>query len=403
MKRKILSPLIILFFPLFCISQNSFVPGFVVLNSSDTLRGLINDREWNINPTKFQFKKSEQDTVMLFTPSTARSFTMINGERYFAFSDSIESSPLRITGLSEIKTPERIKDTAFVRALILGKVSLYYLRDRNSREHFLIQKNGGTITELYYKKYKYTDNNAVLAREISTYKSQLIQLLSDCESVAGTMANRSLQYDAKDLSAIIEDYIKCSGAKEYYAETKEKWQFKTTIEAGVNISKLSIKDDPASDVNGLKSGYKFGYVVGVGLDAILPRNHGRWSLYGQAMVRNFQTSFSINAVNFHINYDLIYLKLATTVHYHFVNGKMNPFLELGITNAYAVKDSHHENYAPYLLFNSFKDYEEGLVAGFGIPWKSFSLHSLFELSNGMSEAWGSTTFTTFYVELGYRF
>jgi len=347
-----------------------------------------------------------------YSPLTIRLFKIENGNWYFSFSDSIESSSLRMDALSEIKAPQKIKDTAFVRALVLGKASLYYLKDRNEREHFLLQKNGGSIVELYYKKYLYISDNGTFTGDVPTYKGQLIQSLSDCEAITSTMATLALDYSAKDLSSLIKDYDKCVGSAIIYAETKEKWKFKISPEVGVNVSKLSSKSsDKSLILNGWIFGPELGYVAGIGFDAIIPRNRGKWSIYNEAMVRNFKSTNSDYKPPLEVKFDVIYFKIASTIRYHFVNGEVHPFLEVGMTNAFALKDSDPANFNytnynanDYSFVGAFRKYEQGVTTGFGAIYKSFSFQSLLEISNGMSQITGlKTIFKTGYFEVGYIF
>jgi hypothetical protein len=253
-----------------------FVEGYVLLNNGDTLKGLIDDQEWKTNPEVVSFKSSPGSPLTFYTPLTIRSFRILKGDLYFSFVGDVESSLLATSGLKSDPAPSPVKDTVFLRSLVIGKASLYYLFGENGREHYFIQKDNDSITELIYKKYLVNDGNGTHIRQVEIYKSQLAKFLSDCEEVAVAMMDIPVTYSKYSLVHTIQHYNKCQGAPETFVEEKEKWKFEISLAGGINSSRLlfSSDDDFWNQVSFEKS---LGYAAGAGLNIVIPRDRGRWS------------------------------------------------------------------------------------------------------------------------------
>ncbi|MFZ4726623.1 MAG: hypothetical protein ACOYMD_14400, partial [Paludibacter sp.] len=44
-------------------SQENYVKGFIIKQNGDTLNGLVDYRNWSVNPKQIQFKKSVSDVA----------------------------------------------------------------------------------------------------------------------------------------------------------------------------------------------------------------------------------------------------------------------------------------------------------------------------------------------------
>ncbi len=58
-------------FLLFCIlvysnvfSQKNYLPGYIINNEKDTIKGYINYRNWNINPKKISFRGTNKKRLL---------------------------------------------------------------------------------------------------------------------------------------------------------------------------------------------------------------------------------------------------------------------------------------------------------------------------------------------------
>jgi hypothetical protein len=76
----------ILFFlllaPAYCLAQSNFNPGYVITLKGDTLRGLIDYREWDNNPADIRFKANASGKTETFSVNNASEFE-ISGLKNF--------------------------------------------------------------------------------------------------------------------------------------------------------------------------------------------------------------------------------------------------------------------------------------------------------------------------------
>jgi hypothetical protein len=66
-------------------AQEYVRPGFVVLNTGDTLRGYIKDMEWAVNPSAIEFQASQEGAVTKYDVSMIRSFATSRPAYYDAW------------------------------------------------------------------------------------------------------------------------------------------------------------------------------------------------------------------------------------------------------------------------------------------------------------------------------
>jgi hypothetical protein len=145
--------LIALLFPFLTKAQSNYKPGYVVDLKGDTLKGLINYKEWDQNPKQISFK-GNSGAVQVYTPQNAKAFAVDGFEYYEKNIVNASQDPLdlaKLTGV--IDTTTRI-DTVFLHIMVKGHyLSLYSYRD-NIKTHYYILENGNVQPEeLGYHAY----------------------------------------------------------------------------------------------------------------------------------------------------------------------------------------------------------------------------------------------------------
>jgi hypothetical protein len=397
-----------------CVGQK-YERGYVLLNHGDTLQGYIQTENWRKAPELVKFKSSPNAEIHTYSPLLIRSFRLNEGDWYFSFVGDIDPSSLLDEHLNYDPTPDTARVSMFIRAVVMGKASLYYAIDKNDRMHLFIQKDGGVIQELKYKKYYLNERvvanyrtevtrRAIMSNQI--YKEQLINLFADCPAVATGILPRPLSYAKNDIMDLVIAYNRCKNAPPSYSEKREKWDFEFAVHGGVNYSKLKLKSDDNSYFEGTEIENSTGYAVSLSLNSIIPRTRNAWSLYNELLARNFHSTGATGAT-LPVQLDLVYIKLLTMARYHFPNGNIRPFINGGITNSIALKDENliqdssgpPNDFLPY-----FRRYEQGVLLGGGATWKHISSDIRVEFSNAMSGYTHlKTSFTTMYLLVGYTF
>ncbi|MBX7109003.1 MAG: hypothetical protein K1X61_10190 [Chitinophagales bacterium] len=402
--------LLLLLFAGSTFALDNFIKGYVVLNSGDTLHGLIEDEEWKVNPSLIYFKDSATAEPTIFSPLQISMFRLEKGNWYVSYSGLVDATSLEVSKLTYHPKPYYIRDTFFLRVLEAGAAFLYYGRDIRERDHFFISKPGDTLAELQYNRYLVGDADGTHTRANEGYRLQLMNLISDCASLAEKFMTLPLEYNKASFVSLVQSYNQCEGRHAEYSEPKENWTFEFFAIAGINTSKLRFHDNTGYYLTSAKMERSFGYMAGVELNAITPRNNKRWSINNKLFLKNYKAYGNIAADNEPENsiyIDFLYLKLATTMQYASLNTRVKPFFGLGMTNAVALKDVNTRTYSNgnvLHLFNDARNYEFGLLLEGGLSMKKFLVTGMFELSNGMTPlANVLTRVTTLYLAAGYKF
>src|SRR5207344_351035 len=218
------------------------------------------------------------------TPPDLKWFRFKVGEWYFSYMGPLESSSLNTNTLTYDSALHTFQDTLFIQAVLISRASLYYARDRNDRVHLFIQKLGGEITELVYKKY-YVDEivvadyrNKITKRAIYdnlVYKGQLIRAFRDCPYLSTGITSKQIAYGKNDLERIFESYNRCKGAKVTYHEPRDNGKVVFTFNGGVNFSNLRFESTSYPPWNNYYFNPSTGYAFGLGCDFLLPRTQGK--------------------------------------------------------------------------------------------------------------------------------
>jgi hypothetical protein len=131
--------------------QKNFVPGYLIDLKGDTLHGLIDFRNPDVNPDRISFKSNLNNTPVLFNPTSIKGFAVEN-EIYESAIVTVDKSSNRTSEISYYTGFDLRTDTVFLRTLIQGNKSLFYYFDMFGKEHFFI-KQDAEFELLVYKKY----------------------------------------------------------------------------------------------------------------------------------------------------------------------------------------------------------------------------------------------------------
>ncbi|MFT6866297.1 MAG: hypothetical protein ACJA08_001128 [Cyclobacteriaceae bacterium] len=115
----------------FAFSQSDFREGFVILQSGDTIKGLLDYKGNLANAKKCIFRESIESQNQVYTPDNLRAYRFTDGKYYLSKSlPSPDSNTL-----------------LFLEYLINGVVDVYYYRN-DIGEHYLIEDEEGNLIEL---------------------------------------------------------------------------------------------------------------------------------------------------------------------------------------------------------------------------------------------------------------
>lgn len=213
------------------IAQKSLQDGWVENNNGDTLLGKIEEKEWNINPSRIYFHK---DGRTEYTVSELKSFGFKDGDIYRRYTVTIHLVPYR-EGVSFPEDENKTDTiTVWLRLIVQSKLSLAALY-QNDRPYFYAIDQYGLATELIagkgiknfsQEKYKNDPRYGKSLQEVEdlTYKNQVNGIFNG-QIQTGEL--ELLDYTERSLEHIFQKY-------NHTAISKNNTLFYIGINAGVS-------------------------------------------------------------------------------------------------------------------------------------------------------------------------
>lgn len=152
--------------------KNTLFPGYIITLNNDTLHGFIDYKNWEKNPKHIKFRDSELGADKLYTPKSILEFSTSN-EIYKSAIVETERSDYKTNELTLSPNLYIVVDTVFLRSLIIGDKSLYYLKDERGKNNFYIEENSN-YKLLVYKQYLKEERGKKFIVSNNNYIGQLI-------------------------------------------------------------------------------------------------------------------------------------------------------------------------------------------------------------------------------------
>jgi hypothetical protein len=341
-----------------------------------------------------------------------RSISVANGPYYVGATVLIDKTPadLEVSERFDSSNITLARDTVLLNAEFLGdKISLYSLIDHN-KSHFFVQKNGGTIQELFDRRYKLRRNDELLDNEDKSYLHQLELLMADCPEVAIHLLDVSYTSDALKKAATAYNNCGQKGKTVYESETA-KGKLQIALLAGLGFSGVSIHSNSVGSFNlsnPIKSNSSF--AGGVSFDYFFGPTDKRFSIVGAVLYDHTQGSesqyleygssqaYTLQTIT--IDYTAVHVDLLCRYTIP-LQGGWRPFVDGGLAFFEAVSknntitqdefydNAHHVN-AGDPFNGGFKSLQAGLVGGAGLRYKRFGLEYKFEWISNIG-SYGNTS------------
>ncbi|RAK68187.1 outer membrane beta-barrel protein [Hymenobacter edaphi] len=401
-------------------AQTNYQPGYVLSLSGDTVRGTVDFRQWNQNPTRIDFRPAAGEPKN-YGPADIRGFG-VAAERYESAVVQVEGSPYKIGELPKSPALLMRRDEAFVRVLVSGPKSLYYYQDRNGKEHFFIRQDGALELLLHKQFIPNEQSNRVVTDR--SFADQLQTYLADCPTIGPRL--RTVPYTTPGLQKVFGEYYACAGGKAAptFQQASEKNRASFGVLAGLSQTTVSVTvNDPllgTSETMRFPSSRRL--AGGLFVELPLPRRLRHLSIVPELFYNSYQAQqsytntisadrYTTGTVTLH--YD--YARLNALLRYrHPVGAAASWFAHGGISMGYAVKQVHtrHETVRFYSqettkdtpAYGSEDKVEQSLIVGAGGSLKRLSAEGRFELGNGFLDGQEQSSHTKrLYLLLGFRF
>jgi hypothetical protein len=401
-------------------SQENFLPGFVINNSGDTLKGFIDYRNWAINPKVVDFKSPATSHPTTFIPTDIKEFS-VKDEIYVSGIVEVENTSIEENRLEYDSKLKITVDTIFLQTLLRGKKGLYYYMNNNGRVNFYVNKDG-RFELLVYKKYLIRQGTTSYVFTKKDYIGQLNEYLKDCLTIRTKIENTS--YAQKDLIKLFQDYYKCSSSETGFQRKAERVHLEIGALSGVSLTKLKFNSgDPEFDYLE-NTNYKLStnFSGSLFFDIIMPRNQGKLSLNNELLFSVYKTTGQYEFTDYNNTYKKMttefgysYLKINNLLRYRFLFSNLSLFINSGISTGIRLSETKYVKKEFTTTYSGTsvsegsplvqtKYYEQGFLVGAGIKSKKLSFEVRLEKGDGMINVSSINAWATrYYILIGYRF
>ena len=221
-----------------CFAQSYFEKGYFIDNSGKKVECLIKNMDWKNNPTKFEYKLSEDSELNDIGGKQIREIEIYDKLKYYKSIVNIDRSSDKINSLTSVKDPVFNKEELLLKVLVEGEASLFEYVDGNLTR-FFFKINNKDIEQLVYKKYK-IDFSTIAENEY--FKKQLWDVLK-CDGVL-IKGVQDVTYKKAELTDLFVKYNECSSSEFVNFDKREnKELFNLILRPGVNYASFSASSD----------------------------------------------------------------------------------------------------------------------------------------------------------------
>jgi len=345
-----------------CFAQSDFRNGFIITNSKDTIRGMVDYREGARAYKLCNFQKLEGKNVISYQPGEIIGYGF-NNDKFF------ESR--------QIEAGDQIKTSVFLEVLITGFVSLFKYDN-----HYYIEKKDGELYKLEIEYKVKTIESGTLNKKSYKHIGILNMLLYDCID----MQSRSKHFylSEKSLVHLVEEYNSCKNAPVDVYKINKPWvKLSIGLQGGLNVSNISfeVNDSNLGHLRGVFTSSK-SPALGLSMNLSSPRLNERISfqydfIYSASRFYSFyETKNDSRIEKNYIGINLKELKVPIGIRYTFPERKLTPFCNFGVSSIIHLNANsdwiqeieRNRIIKTYDLEKAFdiRKRQSGLWAGFGI-------------------------------------
>lgn len=266
MKNTAFRIILLLSLPLLSIAQHNYKPGYIVTPKNDTLRGFIDYREWDNNPSVFSFKQNLSDNNdRTISVRNANEVGILHAEYYQKAKVKISGGSLDVASLSVgIDTSYNI-NTVFLKVIVNGKNAALYTYTDDVKKRFYIQdKKYREINELNY--YAFFNNRGDADEQTETPFKLQLQIIAADYNLADVLERKinNAKYTLPDLREIV---LLINGDENKQLVPEDLFASRFFLGGGVRLSNFNF-DGTGGSAKGVNSTSIFPAISG-GIDVIL--------------------------------------------------------------------------------------------------------------------------------------
>lgn len=375
----------------FSFAQINFEPGYLIENNGTKKEVLIKNIAWKNNPTEFEFKETTADKSEKIEMASVKEFS-VNSYKFVRFTTNIDFSKTNANELSESANPEWKSVTVFLKLLVEGELNLYQYENGNLIRYFISSGAHQDAAQLIYRQY---NENANQIKTDYSFRNQLYTAMKSAAFNADDF--RKINYKKEDLTAIFVKYNQLK-TEIFTDHTKQQNKSSLHLKALVGVNSTSIDFENISNRATFEFDTKATLKFGLELEAILPFNNNKWSLFLQPNFQTFKSEGKRLNVKTEIDYKFIEIPIGVR-HYFFLSDKSKLSLDAGYSLSFAM-DSHMKYGTSETPLKKSSNY----FAGIGFDYKSYGIEARYGFDRGLTKnAAFFGNHTTIGIALKYKF
>lgn len=348
-------------------AQNYFTDAYIILkDQSDTLKGQINDKNWDVNPNEIQYKSADLGEKT-YNIKELKAFGVANREHYIIKKVDLDITPFKFADLQKSTIMITVKDTILaLRVFLKADMSLLYLKETSQKEHFFYLYNE-EVKELIFHKYIKSKNEKDYEVSNKMYQKQIGFLFADCNQ---NIKTENLEFDQIELVNAFIKFNDCLGCSStcYIKSKVDKPTYSLDLIVG---SAQYLQGEYYRDYFERISDYNkknlFTPIIGLGGNIYSKRNHGNNILSLQVWFQNQKfTGFpSENSIRFNsLNTTIVYKKRLN------FSSKIKPYYGGGVN----VKFNFNPTIKPSRVYGlyDFAKVQESIIGEIGMELSRFN-------------------------------
>lgn len=315
---------LLLFLSITANAQSNYRPGYIITNSNDTIKGLIDFRTDKINSSHCRFKLSKDAEEQTFYPNDIQGYMFTNEVKFYV------TRTIDMNG-----APEKV----FLEYLVQGIKDLYFYPKDNG--YYYIEDENGKMIAVTKDSEKIEGNKYVTDKK---YIGLLKYVFRDAESVTKEVEKKG--FNRANMIELTKDYHDkmCTSGEKciiFTNDYKKKFiKFGFGIYGGLQLTEYSFKYTRQSFLNSTKS---LNPSIGGMLSINSPRLMKSLSLIIDASLTNIKGEGDYsNGPDFYEKYTINSLAAATGIglKYTYSERKLRPTIEAGVGYSVFVTNSN---------------------------------------------------------------
>jgi len=278
LKSKFTHFIILYLFLNYTFAQDNFEKGLAVKTNGVEINCLINNKDWIVNPSQFEYKLDENSETKIGTLDEFVSFTVGDSFKYTKETIKVDRNIEQQESNSDFSYQE---ETLFLKLIVEGTTSLYQIEDGKLSIFFIKDKNSDNIEQLKFKtfyneKYKLRENNSFRKQLYDAFRSKNIKV----EDI------KKINYNLQDLKSIFKRYNKSMGSyRVYFQKTKLKYN----IYAKAGLSSITYDVQGGDGLVNINFPGQTSFRAGAEFEIVMPYSNDKWSVFATPTYQSYSS------------------------------------------------------------------------------------------------------------------